>query len=179
VTDLEKKRCDVLKEVKCIEKMGKKLDDDLNKAQDVLKHARNMEEQYVNLIQENIDNGIDPQLIRNIEFTVPTAETLSKMYIKNPPYMDKNRDEVMATQVENIAAAKSLLENDQSPMAMETVIKLMTRHWGNMREPPHHEGLPPMLVCVNLVLPLKLEEVRMTVLDLIASLIPGLQRFEG
>jgi hypothetical protein len=35
--------------------------------------------------------------VRNLEFTVPTAETLARMYIKNPPYVDKNRDEVRAT----------------------------------------------------------------------------------
>jgi hypothetical protein len=39
---------------------------------------------------------------------VPTAETLAKMYIKNPPYVDKNRDEVRATPIENIVAAKEL-----------------------------------------------------------------------
>jgi hypothetical protein len=42
----------------------------------------------------------DLQLARNLEFTVPTAETLARMYIKNPPYVDKNRDEVRATPVE-------------------------------------------------------------------------------
>jgi hypothetical protein len=49
------------------------------------------------------------------------------MYIKNPPYMDKNHDEVRATSIENIVAAKELLENNQSPTAMETVVKLMTK----------------------------------------------------
>jgi hypothetical protein len=38
---------------------------------------------------------------------VPTAETLARMYIKNPPYMDKNRDEVRATPIENIMAQRS------------------------------------------------------------------------
>jgi hypothetical protein len=50
-----------------------------------------------------------------LEFTVPTIETLARMYIKNPPYVDKNRDEVRATPVENIMAAKELLENNQTP----------------------------------------------------------------
>jgi hypothetical protein len=58
---------------------------------------------------------------------MPTAETLARMYIKNPPYMDKNRDEVRATPIENIVAAKELLENNQSPAALETVVKLMTK----------------------------------------------------
>jgi hypothetical protein len=49
------------------------------------------------------------------------------MYIKNPPYMDKNRDEVRATPVENIAAAKELLEHNQSPAALEMLVKLMTK----------------------------------------------------
>jgi hypothetical protein len=48
----------------------------------------------------------------NLEFTVPTAETLARMYIKNPPYMDKNHDEVRATPIENIVATKELLENN-------------------------------------------------------------------
>jgi hypothetical protein len=49
------------------------------------------------------------------------------MYIKNPPYVDKNRDEVRATPIENIVGAKELLENNRSPAAMETSVKLMTK----------------------------------------------------
>jgi hypothetical protein len=41
-------------------------------------------------------------------------ETLAKMYIKNLPYMDKNRDEVRATPIENIVAAKELLEKTKA-----------------------------------------------------------------
>jgi uncharacterized protein YeeX (DUF496 family) len=41
-SDLEKKRRDVLKEAKRIEKLGKKLDDYITKVQDTLKHARNL-----------------------------------------------------------------------------------------------------------------------------------------
>jgi hypothetical protein len=92
--------------------MGKKLDGDINQDQDTLKRTRNMDEKYVTLIQQQIEEGSDPQLARNLEFTVPTAETLAKMYIKNPPYVDKNRDEVRATPIKNIMAAKELLENN-------------------------------------------------------------------
>jgi hypothetical protein len=49
------------------------------------------------------------------------------MYIKNPPYVDKNRDEVRATPFENIVAAKELLEHNKSPAALETAVKLMTK----------------------------------------------------
>jgi hypothetical protein len=86
-----------------------------------------MEEKYVTLIQNQMNEGGDPQLVRNLEFTVPTAETLAKMYIKNPPYVDKNRDEVRATPIENIMAAKELLEHKKSPAALETAVKLMTK----------------------------------------------------
>jgi hypothetical protein len=79
VNDLEKKRREVLKETKRVEKMGKKLDGDIAQAEAALKRARNMEEEYVALIQQKVDADGDPQLIRNIEFTVPTAKTLSKM----------------------------------------------------------------------------------------------------
>jgi hypothetical protein len=58
---------------------------------------------------------------------MPTAETLARMYIKNLPYVDKNRDEVRATPVENIVAAKELLEHNKSPAALETAVKLMTK----------------------------------------------------
>jgi hypothetical protein len=51
VNDLEKKRRAILKEAKRVEKMGQQLDGDIAKAQDMLKHARNMEEKYVTLIQ--------------------------------------------------------------------------------------------------------------------------------
>jgi hypothetical protein len=107
--------------------MGQKLDGDIAQAQDTLKHARNMEEKYATLIQKHIEEGGDPQLARNLEFTVPTAETLARMYIKNPPYVDKNRDEVRATPTENIVAAKELLENNQSLATLETAVKLMNK----------------------------------------------------
>jgi hypothetical protein len=58
---------------------------------------------------------------------MPTAETLAKMHIKNPPYVDKNCDEVRATPVENIVAAKELLENNRTSAALDTVIKLMSK----------------------------------------------------
>jgi hypothetical protein len=126
MNDLEKKRRAILKEAKQVEKIGKKLDGNIAKAQDTLKRTRNMEDKYVTLIQNQINKGGDPQLARNLEFTVPTAKTLAKMY-KNPPYMGKNRDEVRAMPIENIIVAKELLENNQSPVALETMIKLMTK----------------------------------------------------
>jgi hypothetical protein len=49
------------------------------------------------------------------------------MYIKNPPYVDKNRDEVRATIAENIVAIKELLVHNQSPAALETTVKLVTK----------------------------------------------------
>jgi hypothetical protein len=107
--------------------MGEKLDGDIAKAQDMLKRARNMEEKYSTLIQNQINEGGNPKLARNLEFTVPTAETLVRMYIKNLPYMDKNRDEVRATPVENIVTAKELLEHNQILAALETAVKLMTK----------------------------------------------------
>jgi hypothetical protein len=127
MNDLEQKRRAILKEAKRGEKMGEKLNGDIAKAQDTLKHARNMEEKYATLIQNQINEGGDPQLAQNLEFTVPTAETLARMYIKNLPYVEKNRDEVRAMPIENIVAAKELLENNQSPATLETAVKLMTK----------------------------------------------------
>jgi hypothetical protein len=71
-----------------------------------------MEEKYVTLIQQQMEEGGDPQLAWNLEFTVPTAETLARMYIKNPPYVDKDHDEVRATPIKNIVPAKELLEKN-------------------------------------------------------------------
>jgi hypothetical protein len=62
VNDLELKRRAILKEAKRVEKMGEKLDGDIAKAQDTLKRARNMEEKYVTLIQNQMNEGGDPQL---------------------------------------------------------------------------------------------------------------------
>jgi hypothetical protein len=39
------------------------------------------------------------------------------MYIKNSPYVDKNHDEVRAMPIENIVAAKELLDHNKSPAA--------------------------------------------------------------
>jgi hypothetical protein len=127
MNDLEQKRRAILKKAKRVKKMGEKLDGDIARAQDTLKCARNMEEKYATLIQNQINEGGDPQLARNLKFTVPTAETLARMYIKIPPYVDKNRDEVRATPIENIVATKELLENNQSPAALEMAVKLMTK----------------------------------------------------
>jgi hypothetical protein len=74
-----------------------------------------------------MEEGGDLQLIRNLEFTTPIAETLARMYIKNPAYVAKNRDEARATPGENIMAAKELLENNRTSAAMETLVKLMTK----------------------------------------------------
>jgi hypothetical protein len=60
VNDLEKKRRAILKEAKRVEKMGEKLDGDIAKAQDMLKHTRNMEEKYITLIQNQMNEGGDP-----------------------------------------------------------------------------------------------------------------------
>jgi hypothetical protein len=127
MNDLEQKRQAILKEAKRVKKMGKKLDGDIAKAQDTLKCARNMEDKYATLIQNQINEGGDPQLARNLEFTIPTTESLARMYIKIPPYVDKNRDEVRAMPIENIMATKELLENNQSPTALEMAVKLMTK----------------------------------------------------
>jgi hypothetical protein len=40
--------------------MGEKLDGNIAKAQDMLKRARNMEEKYATLIQQQINEGRDP-----------------------------------------------------------------------------------------------------------------------
>jgi hypothetical protein len=127
MNNLEKKRRAILKEAKRVEKMGEKLDGDIAKAQDTLKCARNMEDKYVTLVQNQMNEGGDPQLVQNLEFTVPTAETLARMYIKKLPYVDKDRDEVRATPIENIVATKELLEHNKSPAALETEVKLMTK----------------------------------------------------
>jgi hypothetical protein len=42
--------------------MGEKLDGNIAKSQDTLKHARNMEEKYATLNQKQINEGGDPQL---------------------------------------------------------------------------------------------------------------------
>jgi hypothetical protein len=63
VNDLKKKRRVILKEAKRVEKMGQQLDGDIAKAQDTLKRARNMEEKYVTLVRNQMNEGGDPQLV--------------------------------------------------------------------------------------------------------------------
>jgi hypothetical protein len=90
-----------------IRDLGKKLDQDITKAQDTLKHARDMEDKYYKLLHAN--DSSEPQLIWNLEFTVPNVAAWPKVYTKNPSYIEKNRKEVMPTLVENIAVAKALI----------------------------------------------------------------------
>jgi hypothetical protein len=61
ISNLEKKRRDMLKEAKYIKDLGEKLNQDITKAQNTFKHARDMEEKYYNLLQTN--DGGDLQLI--------------------------------------------------------------------------------------------------------------------
>jgi hypothetical protein len=158
--------------------MGKKLDDDITQAQDTLKCVRNMEEKYVTLIQQLMEEGGDPQLARNLEFTVPTAETLAKMYIKNAPYMDKNHDEVRATPIKNIVEAKELLENNRSSAPMETAVKLITKALVQQERLLHHEGSNLTLRCADPVLPPRPRAMAIMVLVLTMNLIPDPQRSE-
>jgi hypothetical protein len=161
--------------------MGKKLDGDIAQAQVALKRARNMEEKYVTLIQQQVNDGGDPQLIRNLEFTVPTAEMLARMYTKNLPYMDKNHDEVRATPVENIVAAKELLENNRTPL--DTVVKLMSKALVQQEKATSSRRLASnAALCVSSsvsVPPLKPGAVAMVVFSLTTNLIPGPQRSKG
>jgi hypothetical protein len=66
-----------------------------------------MEDKYYKLLHAN-DSG-EPQLIWNLEFTVPNAAARPKVYTKNPSYIEKNRKEVMPTLVENIGVTKALI----------------------------------------------------------------------
>jgi hypothetical protein len=62
VNDLKQKRRAILKEAKRVKKMGEKLDGNIAIAQDTLKRTRNMEEKYVTFIQNQMNEGGDPQL---------------------------------------------------------------------------------------------------------------------
>jgi hypothetical protein len=62
MNNLKQKRRAILKEAKRVEKMGEMLDGDIAKPQDTLKRVRNMEEKYATLIQNQINEGGDPQL---------------------------------------------------------------------------------------------------------------------
>jgi hypothetical protein len=53
ISDLEKKRQEILKEAKYIKQMNEKLDKDVLKAQYTFKHAQETEEEYINLIHES------------------------------------------------------------------------------------------------------------------------------
>jgi hypothetical protein len=110
ISDLDKKRRDMLKDVNYINEKKKKLDMDIHKVQDTIKHARNLEEKYNKLLQENIKS--DPRLIRNLGFATPEMAAGLTIPVQNPPYYDKTQEEFMATPIENIEVARAILEND-------------------------------------------------------------------
>jgi hypothetical protein len=110
ISDLDKKRRDILKDAKYIKEKNKKLYMDIRKMQHTIKCARNLEEKYNKLLQENIKS--DPRLIQNLGFVAPEMAARLIVPVQNPPYYDKIREEVMATPIENIEVAVAILEND-------------------------------------------------------------------
>src|SRR4051812_48700825 len=126
VTQLDEKRQQLLEEAKAIAEQGAKLDRDLVNAQKSIEKAREMEAEYKTLLQQQkakkslarIIN--DPGVRRNLGWA-PSKPTQAK------PYIDSEGKQMMPTPLLNLAVAKTLLEQDRSPEAVEQVYDLVAK----------------------------------------------------
>jgi hypothetical protein len=100
------------------------------------------------------------------------------MYIKNPPYVDENRDEVRATPIENIMAAKELLEHNKIPAALETAVKLMTKALVQQEKAMSSRRLESDPTLCRSSTASKARGLAIMLRALTASLIPDLQKSE-
>src|SRR3954467_341040 len=118
VTQLDEKRQQLLEEAQAIAEQGARLDRDLVNAQKSIEKVRAMEAEYKTLLQQQKAKKAlarvinDPGVRRNLVWA-PSKTTQAK------PYIDSEGKQVMPTPLLNLAVAKTLLEQDRSPEAVE------------------------------------------------------------
>ena len=126
VTKLDEKRQQLVEEAQAIAEQGAKLDRDLVNAQKSIEKARAMEDEYKTLQQQQKAKKAparvinDPGVRRNLGWAPPKPAQAK-------PYIDSEGRHVMPTPLLNLAVAKTLLEQDRSPEAVEHVYDLVAK----------------------------------------------------
>src|SRR3954465_13703874 len=126
VTQLDEKRQQLLEEAQDIAEQGAKLDRDLVNAQKSIEKARAMEAEYKTLLQQQNTKKAparvinDPGVQRNLGWAPPKPAQAK-------PYIDSEGKQVMLTPLLNLVVAKTLLEQDRSPEAVEQVYDLVDK----------------------------------------------------
>src|SRR3954470_8545569 len=126
VTQLDKKRQQLLEEAHAIAEKGAKLDRDLVNAQKSIEKARAMEAEYKTLLQQQKAKKAsarvinDPGVRHNLGWD-PSKPAQAK------PYIDSEGKQVMPTPLLNLAVIKTLLEQERSPEAVQQVYDLVSK----------------------------------------------------
>ena len=126
MTQLDEKRQQLLEEAQAIAEQGAKLDRDLVNAQKSIEKARAMEAEYKTLLQQQKAKKAlarvinDPGVRRNLGWA-PSKPAQAK------PYIDSEGKQVMPTPLLNLTIAKTFLEQDRSPKAVEQVYDLVSK----------------------------------------------------
>src|SRR3954467_13826405 len=126
MTHLDEKRQQLLEEAQAIAEQGAKLDRDLVNAEKSIEKAIAMEAEYKTLLQQQKAKKApahvinDPGVRHNLGWS-PSKTAQAK------PYIDSEGKQVMPTPLLNLAVAKTLLEQDRSPEAIEQVYDLVAK----------------------------------------------------
>src|SRR3954471_1912966 len=126
VTQLDEKRQQLLEEAQAIAEQGAMLDRDLVNAQNSIEKSRAMEAEYKTLLQQQKAKKAlarvinDPGVWQNLGWAPPKPAQAK-------PYIDSEGRQVMPTPLLNLAVAKTLLEQDRSPEAVDQVYDLVAK----------------------------------------------------
>src|SRR4051812_19117262 len=118
VTQLDEKRQQLLEEARAIAEQGAKLDRDLVNAQKSIEKARAMKAEYKSLLQQQKAKKAPARVINDPGVRRNLGWAPSKPPQANP-YVENEGAQVMTTPLLNLAAVKTLLEQDRSPAAVE------------------------------------------------------------
>src|SRR3954468_8523272 len=126
VTQLDEKCQQLLEEAQAIAEQGAKLDRDLVNAQKSIEKARAMEAEYKTLLHQQKANKSSARVI-NDPGVRPNLGGAPSKPAHAKPYIDSEGKQVMPTPLLNLVVAKTLLEQDRSPEAVEQVYDLVAK----------------------------------------------------
>src|SRR3954469_6080071 len=126
VTQLDEKRQQLLEEAQAIAEKGAKLDQDLVNTQKSIEKARAMEAEYKTLLQQQKAKKALARVINDLGVRRNLGLAPSKP-AHAKPYIDSEGKQVMPTPLLNLVVAKTLLEQDRSPEAVEQVYDLVAK----------------------------------------------------
>lgn len=133
--ELEEKRKELLEEAKSLKKIKESMEKDAKEMAEELASIKKMGKEYETLLKEvkakakALSHINDPAVVRHMDFA--SAKKMNQPEAQRPvstvPYLDQAGRQVMPMPVDNIAVAKTLLEQDRSPEAVAQVYDLCAK----------------------------------------------------